>query len=99
MKRNYPRQQGSESDRGALLCESDIRLTDSLGLSLCVCDLADEDGVLRVADVSLLLHVGGGDGQRRAVVTEGQGGDRRGVTMKLTQTLFVERIPDVHEAV
>ena len=72
---------------------------NSLGLRLCVCDLTDEDGVLRVADVSLLLHVRGGDGQRGAVVTEGQGGDRRGVAVKLTQTLLVERVPDVHKAV
>lgn len=34
---------------------------DSLGLGLSVCDLADEDGVLWVAYVSLLVHVGGGN--------------------------------------
>lgn len=72
---------------------------DSLGFSLGVCDLADEDGVLRVADVTLLVHVGGGDGEQAAVVVEGQRGDAGRVPVELTQALLVERVPDVHEAV
>lgn len=71
----------------------------SLGLRLGVCDLADEDGVLRVADVSLLVHVGGGDGEHGAVVVEGQRGDAGGVAVELTQPLLVEGVPDVDEAV
>lgn len=72
---------------------------DSLGLGLSICDLADEDGVLWVADVSLLVHVGGGDGEHGAVVIEGQRGDAGGVAVELTQALLVERVPDVHKAV
>lgn len=45
---------------------------DSLGLGLGICDLADEDGVFWVADVSLLVHVGGGDGKHGAIVIESQ---------------------------
>lgn len=71
----------------------------SLGLCLCVCDLADEDAVLRVADVSLLVHVGGGDGEHGAVVVEGQRGDAGRVAVELTQPLLVEGVPDVDEAV
>ncbi len=45
---------------------------DSLGLGLGICDLADEDGVLWVIDVSLLLHVGGGDCEHCSVVIKSQ---------------------------
>lgn len=45
---------------------------DSLGLGLGICDLADEDGILWVADVSLLLHVGSGDCEHGAIIIEGQ---------------------------
>lgn len=45
---------------------------DSLGFGLGICDLTDEDGVLRVADVALLLHVRGGDGKHGSVIIEGQ---------------------------
>lgn len=72
---------------------------DSLGFCLSVCDLADEDGVLRVADISFLVHVGGGDGEHGAVVIERQRRDAGWVTVELTQPLLVERVPDVHEAV
>lgn len=72
---------------------------DSLGLGLCVCDLSDKDGVLRVVDVAFLVHVGGGDGQQGAVVVEGQGCDAGRVTVELTQTLLIEGVPDVYEAV
>lgn len=72
---------------------------NSLGLRLGVGDLADEDGVLGVADVSLFVHVGGGDGQHGAVVVEGQRGDAGGVAVELTQALLVEGVPDVDEAV
>jgi len=61
--------------------------------------LADEDGVLRVVDVSPLVHVGGGDGEHGAVVVEGQRGDAGRVPVELTQALLVERVPDVHKAV
>lgn len=72
---------------------------DSLGLGLGICDLADEDGVLRVVDVSLLVHVGGGNCKHGAVVIEGQRGDAGRVPVELTQALLVERVPDVHKAV
>lgn len=45
---------------------------DSLGFSLSICDLADEDGVLRVTDVALLLHVRGGDSKHGSIIVEGQ---------------------------
>lgn len=70
-----------------------------LGLGLGVSDLADVDGIGRVRDVALLLHVRGGDGQQRAVAAEGQRGDAGRVTVELTQTLLIERVPDVHEPV
>lgn len=72
---------------------------DSLGLGLGICDLADEDGVLRVVDVPFLMHVRGGDGEHGAVVIEGEGGDAGRVPVELTQALLVERVPDVHKAV
>lgn len=50
-------------------------------------------------DVVHLVHVGGGDGQRGAVVAEGQRGDAGGVTVELAQPLLVEGVPDVHKAV
>lgn len=50
-------------------------------------------------DVVHLIHVGGGDGQRGAVVAEGQGGDAGGIAMELAKPLLVEGIPDVHKAV
>lgn len=71
----------------------------SLGLRLGICDLADEDGVLRVTDVPLLVHVGGSDGEHGAVVVEGQRGDASRVAVELTQSLLVEGVPDVDEAV
>lgn len=71
----------------------------SLGLGFSVCDLADEDGILWVADVSLLVHVGRGNGEHGAIVVEGQRGDAGWVPVKLTQALLVEGIPDVHKAV
>lgn len=71
----------------------------SLGLGFSVRDLADEDGVLWVADVSLLVHVGGGNGEHGAIVVEGQRGDAGRVPVKLTQALLVEGVPDVHKAV
>lgn len=73
--------------------------SDSLGFGLGVGDLADVDGVGGVRDVSLLLHVRGGDGQQRSVDAERQRRDAGRVTVELTQTLLVERIPNVHEAV
>ena len=87
--------------QGATLCRSTHPRDeeDSLGLRLSVCDLADEDGILRVADVTLFLHVGGGDGEHGAVVIEGKGGDTGRVPVELAQALLVERVPDVHEAV
>lgn len=72
---------------------------DSLGLCLGIGDLSDVDAVLGVLDVVHLVHVGGGDGQRGAVAAEGQRGDAGGVTVELAQTLLVEGVPDVHEAV
>lgn len=71
----------------------------SLGLGLSICDLADEDGVLWVADVSLLVHVGGGDCEHGAIIIEGQRGDAGRVPVELTQALLVEGVPDVHKAV
>lgn len=71
----------------------------SLGFGLGVCDLADEDGVLRVTDVPLLVHVGGSDGEHGAVVVEGQRGDAGRVAVELAQALLVEGVPDVDEAV
>lgn len=50
-------------------------------------------------DLVHLVHVGGGDGQRGAVVAEGQRGDAGGITMELAQPLLVEGIPDVHKAI
>lgn len=76
-----------------------VKRSDSLGFGLGVCDLADVDGVGGVRDVSLLLHVRGGDGQQGSVHTERQRRDAGRVTVELTQTLLVERIPNVHEAV
>lgn len=70
-----------------------------LGFGLCVCDLADVDGVCGVGDVPLLLHVGGCDGQQGSVAAEGQRGDAGGVAVELTQALLIERVPDVHKAV
>lgn len=81
-----------------LLTDS-LRTQDSLGLGLGICDLANEDGVLWVADVSLLVHIGGGDCEHGAVVIEGQGGDAGRVPVELTQALLVERVPDVDKAV
>lgn len=72
---------------------------DSLGFCLSICDLAYEDGVLWVADVSLLVHVGGGNCEHGAIIIEGKRGDAGGIPMELTQALLVERIPDVHKAV
>lgn len=72
---------------------------DSLGLGLSICDLADEDGVLWMADVSLLVHVGGGDCEHGAIIIEGQRGDAGRVPVELTQALLVEGVPDVHKAV
>lgn len=80
-------------------CREATATGHSLWLRLGVCDLADEDGVLRVADVSLLMHVGGGDGEHGAVVVEGQRGDAGRVAVELTQPLLVEGVPDVDEAV
>lgn len=71
----------------------------SLGLGFGVRDLADEDAVLRVADLALLVHVGGGDGEQRAVAVERQRGDAGRVAVELAQALLVERVPDVDEAV
>lgn len=71
----------------------------SLGFGLGICDLANEYGVLRVTDVALLLHVGGGDGEHGPVVVEGQRGDARWISVELTQAFLVERIPDVDKAV
>lgn len=71
----------------------------SLGFRLGVCDLADEDGVLRVTDIPLLVHVGGGDGEHGAVIVECQRGDAGRVAVELTQPLLVEGVPDVDEAV
>lgn len=74
-------------------------MRDSLGFGLGICDLADEDGVLRVVDVALLLHVRGGDGEHGPVVVEGQRGDAGGVSVELAQALLVEGVPDVDKAV
>lgn len=72
---------------------------DSLGFGLSICDLADEYGVLRVTDVALLLHVGGGDCKHGSVIVEGQRGDAGGISVELAQAFLVERIPDVDKAV
>lgn len=72
---------------------------DSLGFSLSICDLAYEDGILWVADVSLLMHVGGGNCEHGAIIIEGKRGDAGGVPVELTQALLVEWIPDVYKAV
>lgn len=72
---------------------------DSLGFGLGICDLTNEDGVLRVADVALLLHVRGGDGKHGSVIIEGEWGDAGRVSMELTQAFLVEGIPDVDKAV
>lgn len=86
-------------DRGGGQKEGEGEIESLLGLGLGVCDLADEDGVGRVRDVSHLLHVGGGNGQQRAIAAEGQRGDAGRVTVKLTQTLLIERVPDVHKSI
>lgn len=72
---------------------------NSLGLRLSICDLTDKDGVLWVADVSFLVHVGRGNGEHGAVVAESQGSNASWVAVELTQALFVEWIPDIHKAV
>lgn len=72
---------------------------DSLGLGLSICDLADEDGIFWVADVSLLVHVGGGNGKHGAIIIEGKWGNAGRVPVELTQALFVEWVPDVHKAI
>lgn len=87
---------------GAVLCSTTDHREggeDSLGLGLGISDLADEDGVLWVADVALLLHIGGGNGEHGAVVIEGKRGDAGRVPVELTQPLLVEGVPDVHKAV
>lgn len=70
-----------------------------LGLCLSICDLANEDGVLRMANVPFLVHVGGGDGKHCAVVTESQRCDAGRIPVELTQTLLVKWIPDIHKAI
>lgn len=52
-----------------------------------------------MVDVTLLVHVGGGDCKHGAVVVEGQRRDAGRVPVELTQALLVEGVPDVHEAV
>lgn len=72
---------------------------DSLGLGLGVGDLADVDGVFRVADVAHLVHVGSGDGDQAAVAVEGQRRDAGRIAVELAQALLVERVPNVNKAV
>lgn len=72
---------------------------DSLWFCFSICDLANKDGVLWVAYVSLFLHVGRGDCEHCAIVAESQRGNAGRVAVELTEALLVERVPDVHEAI
>lgn len=71
----------------------------SLWLGLSISDLADKDGILWVVDVSFLVHIGGSDGKHCAIIIKGKGGNAGRVSMELTQTLLVERVPDVHKTI
>lgn len=72
---------------------------DSLGLCLSIRDLADEDGILWMADVSFLKHVGGSNCKHGTIIVEGQWCNTGRVPVKLTQALLVEWVPDVHKAI
>lgn len=79
--------------------KSVLSQTHSLGFGLCVCDLTDENCIGGVWNIPLFLHVWWSDCQQRTVHTERQRRDAGGVPVELTQTLLIERIPDVHKAI
>ena len=47
----------------------------------------------------MLMHVRGCDREHAAVIREREAGDRRGILVKLAETLLIRPIPYVHQSV
>lgn len=72
---------------------------NSLGLCFRICHLPNIDTVFRVFYFTFFIHVWWCYCNSRAVVTEGKWCNTGWVTVELTQSFLIERIPDIHKSI